>query len=255
MVAKSALSLNDSSSLMWRLQMYGAAAPHALMAELCTQAAPAAERPGPAFRDSHIALAFAVAADDQSLGRMMDGLRAVAEKGDKLAGEVTLPLVRGIRAFIHHDYDEAVRLMAPLFGQDARCGQLARIGGSHAQREVFEDTLMEAYLRAGQFEKAEVLLGHRLRRRESPMDMFWLARAQQEGGKREAAAANVRQAQNAWRGADSGSNEIGAWTNLAERLGEANRPVTVGLGRIRSPPAQTSQTTGQRRRCCRRRPC
>ena len=216
---KSALSVNDSASLMWRLQMYGGAAPGSLMGELCTQAAPAAERPGPAFRDSHAALAFAVAADDQSLTRMMDGLRAIAEKGDKLAGEVTLPLVKGISAFIHQDYGEAVRLMEPLFGQDARYDQLARIGGSHAQREVFEDTLLEAYLRAGQFDKAEGLLGQRLMRRETPRDVFWLARAQEETGKHEAAAANILQAQNAWRDADTGSQELAELTILAEKAG------------------------------------
>ncbi|MCH7712806.1 MAG: tetratricopeptide repeat protein [Chloroflexi bacterium] len=218
-LAKSPLSVNDSASLMWRLQMYGGAAPQSMMEELCTQAAPAAERPGPAFRDSHAALAFAVAADDQSLARMMDGLRAVAEKGDKLAGEVTLPLVQGISAFIHEDYGEAVRLMEPLFGQDARYDQLARIGGSHAQREVFEDTMVEAYLRAGQFDKAEGLLTQRLMRRETPRDSFWLARAQEESGKREAAEASALQAQNAWQDADTGSQEIGALSSLAERVG------------------------------------
>ena len=116
-VAKSPLSLTDSASLMWRLQMYGGAAPAGVMEELCAQAAPAAERPGPAFRDSHAALAFAVAGDDESLGRMMDGLRAGADKGDRLFSEVMLPLVQGISAFVHQDYGEAVRLMEPLFGQ------------------------------------------------------------------------------------------------------------------------------------------
>ena len=218
-VAKSALSLNDSASLMWRLQMYGAAAPPGLMGELSTQAAPAAERMGPAFRDSHAALAFAVAADDQSMARMMDGLKAAADKGDRLAGEVTLPLVQGISAFVHQDYGEAVRLMEPLFGEDARYDQLARIGGSHAQREVFEDTLVEAYLRAGQFDKARALLGQRLRRRESPRDAFWMARAQEADGNREAATASIQRSRAAWPDADPDSQEIASLTNLADRLG------------------------------------
>jgi pentatricopeptide repeat protein len=216
--AKSATSLNDSASLMWRLQMYGSGAPKSLMEELSIQAAPAAERPGPAFRDSHAALAFAFASDDRSLGRMMDGLQAVADKGDALAAEVTLPLVRGITAFMNQDYDAAVRLMEPLFGLEAPYDQLSRIGGSHAQREVFEDTMVEAYLRAGRFEDAETMLGNRLKRRETPRDMFWLARAQQANGKRDAAEASVKQAQNAWQGADSASDEIGALTELANSL-------------------------------------
>ncbi len=218
-VAKSPLSLTDSASLLWRLQMYGAAAPPGLMGELCAQAAPATENPGPAFRDSHAALAFAVAVDDQSMARMMDGLQAAADKGDKLAAEVTLPLVRGIFAFVHQDYNEAVRLMEPLFGQDARLDQLCRVGGSHAQREVFEDTMTEAYLRAGQFEKAEALLGQRLKRRESPRDLFWLARAQEADGNRKAAEASIHQARGGWQDADPGSQEIAELTSLAERVG------------------------------------
>ena len=190
-----------------------------MMKELDTQATPAADNPGSvAFRDSHAALAFAVANDDESLTRMMDGLKAAADKGDKLVGDVTLPLVRGITAFMHQDYDEAVRLMGPLFGNEAPYDQLSRIGGSHAQREVFEDTLTEAYLRAGQFENAEALLENRLKRRETPRDLFWLARAQQATGKSEAAEASVQQVRNAWRNADPESQEIVALSGLAESL-------------------------------------
>jgi uncharacterized protein HemY len=145
-------------------------------------------------------------------------LKAAADKGDKLVGDVTLPLVRGITAFMHQDYDEAVRLMGPLFGNEAPYDQLSRIGGSHAQREVFEDTLTEAYLRAGQFENAEALLENRLKRRETPRDLFWLARAQQATGKSEAAEASVQQVRNAWRNADPESQEIVALSGLAESL-------------------------------------
>jgi pentatricopeptide repeat protein len=218
-VAKSPLSLTDSASLLWRLQMYGDAAPVEVMDELCAQAAPAAEKPGPAFRDSHAALAFAVAGDDRSLGSMMDGLRTAADNGDKLAVEVMLPLVQGISAFVHQDYDKAVRLMEPLFGQEARYDQLCRVGGSHAQREVFEDTLMEAYLRAGQFDKAEGLLNNRLKRRESPRDLFWLARAQEADGDRDAAESSIRRAREGWHDADPSSQETAALTGLAERVG------------------------------------
>ena len=122
---------------MWRLQIYGAAAPPDLMSELSIQAAPAAEQPGPAFRDSHAALAFGVASDEQSMARMMDGLQTAASNGDKLVKEVTLPLVEGIFAFVHQDYGETIRLMEPLFNLNARYDQLARVGGSHAQREEF----------------------------------------------------------------------------------------------------------------------
>jgi hypothetical protein len=43
--------------------------------------------------------------------------------------------------------------------------ELVRVGGSAAQRDVFEDTLLGAYLRAGRTEQAEAALRARVARR------------------------------------------------------------------------------------------
>ena len=51
---------------------------------------------------------------------------------------------------------------------------LPRIGGSHAQREVFEDALIVAYLRSGQSAGAARLLRSRMDRRPSARDAGWL---------------------------------------------------------------------------------
>ena len=200
--AMSPLSLADSASLMWRVQMYGGAAPSAPWEEVRDQAAPAAGAPGPAFRDAHAALAFASAGDEASLDRMVSGLEDVASQGIALAREVTLPLVRGIRAFATEAYDEAVEQIEPAFAQ------LTRIGGSHAQREVFEDTLLEAYLRAERYDRAEELLRTRLKRRSSVRDMYWLGRAQANTGNAEAARASFSEAAEGWRDADPTSEEM-----------------------------------------------
>ena len=53
--------------------------------------------------------------------------------------------------------------------------ELARLGGSHAQREVFEDTYIAACLRAGRHDKAAERLTARLARRPSARDRDWLA--------------------------------------------------------------------------------
>ena len=71
------------------------------------------------------------------------GLEALAGPSRPLVAEVVLPLARGLEAFGQGGYDEAIRWLEPLDGQ------LVRVGGSHAQWEVFEDTLLQAYLRAG----------------------------------------------------------------------------------------------------------
>ena len=169
---RSPLSLADSASLMWRIQVYGGTPPPFLWKDVAEQAAPAAKAPGPGFRDAHAALAFTAAGADASFECMVDGLENVAARGNALAGEITLPLARGIAAFAAGEYDEAVERIEPIFPQ------LTRLGGSHAQREVFEDTLLEAYLRSGRCDRAEELLRARLSRRPSARDSDWLARAQ-----------------------------------------------------------------------------
>jgi hypothetical protein len=179
---------------------------------------PATSRPGPAFRDAHAALAFAVAGDEVAMGCMIDRLQDLADTGDVLASEVTLPLVQGMNAFAQGAYSEAVRCMEPLFTAP-RLDQLARIGGSHAQREVFEDTLIEAYLRAEQFDKAEAMLHTRLQRRDSVRDLFWLGRAQARSGQQEAARASFNRVTQGWQGADPGSSEGMTLTHLAAQIG------------------------------------
>jgi tetratricopeptide (TPR) repeat protein len=207
-------ALNDSAALLWRWYIYSGTRPPVPPEEVRNLAAPAASRPGPAFRDAHAALAFAVAGAEAYMEQMIDRLRGLADQGAPLASEVTLPLVRGIHAFAQGAYGEAVRLMEPLF-DTPRLDQLARIGGSHAQREVFEDTMLEAYLRAGQFDKAEAMLRTRLQRRASVRDLFWLGRAEVSNGQPEAARARLHEVTQQWQDADPGSPELSTLNRLA----------------------------------------
>jgi hypothetical protein len=57
----------------------------------------------------------------------------------------------------------------------AENGEVARGRGmiETAQREIVEDTLLVAYMRAGEVEKARALLDRRLARRPSPRDTRW----------------------------------------------------------------------------------
>ena len=209
-VAKSMSTLNDSASLMWRLQMYGGGPAPKPWEEVLEIAAPAAERPGAAFRDAHAALAFAGGGDHEAMAKITSRLRKSAEEGDSFAREVVLPLVQGIEAFANENYAESVRLMEPVFPQ------LVRVGGSHAQREVFEDTMLEAYIRAEQFEKAEDMLRGRLKQRESVRDNFWMGRVQSAQGQSNQAHSSFNEATKGWEAADSTAPEIVALNNLME---------------------------------------
>jgi hypothetical protein len=53
-------------------------------------------------------------------------------------------------------------------------GRLTRLGGTNAQREVFEDSLIAAHIAAGNRSAAGALLADRLDRRPSPLDRRWL---------------------------------------------------------------------------------
>ncbi len=201
-VRKNAASLADSASLMWRMHLYSRGPSLCPAVEIRDQALPATESAGPAFRDGHAALAFAATDDGECLERLRQRLEALAAQGNPLAQEITLPLVKGITAFAAEAYDNAVAYLEPLMPQ------LARIGGSHAQREVFEDTLLEAYLRARQHEQAESMLQERLDRRSSVRDSFWLARLKADTGAPVSAQSLLQQVAQNWRHADPESPEL-----------------------------------------------
>jgi hypothetical protein len=54
---------------------------------------------------------------------------------------------------------------------------VVRMGGSHAQREIVEDTFIIALIRNGELPRARTMLDCRLHRRPSPRDSRWLAAA------------------------------------------------------------------------------
>ena len=67
------------------------------------------------------------------------------------------------------DDKAAIRILEPLMPE------VVRIGGSHAQRELWEDMLIVACLRAHHTEKARKLIEGRLHRRPSARDRRWLS--------------------------------------------------------------------------------
>jgi hypothetical protein len=168
-----------------------------------------------AFVDANAALALAAGGEEAALGRLTDGLRCLEAQGHPTAGAVVLPLVQDITVFVCEDYEEAIRWLEPIIEH------IARIGGSNAQREVFTDTLLEAYLRAGHYDKAEVSLRQRLTRRPFARDLFWLGRAQVGRGNIESAAISLSEGCLCWENADPEAAE-------QVTLGATQRQVEMG---------------------------
>jgi tetratricopeptide (TPR) repeat protein len=164
------LSMIDGSALLWRFGLYDyqkGPLPWRPLADLAARVT----RPGFIFGDVHAALAYASVGDERALSALIAGLEALHAKGHPIAGTVALPLVRGVAAYAAGDFAGALALM------ESVDGEIHRVGGSHAQWELFEETMVVCQLRLGRLDEAVRLLGRRLARRAAPQDMAWLSRA------------------------------------------------------------------------------
>ncbi len=159
--------VTDGASLLWRMDAYGHAVGEERWRDLASFARLAFARPGHAFTDAHMAMIEAATQDDAGIVRRCDALEDMIAAGVHLAGPVVPALCRAASAFKSGDFAECVTLMSPIVED------VARIGGSGAQREVFEDTLLIALMGCGEVGRAKMLLDHRLHRRPSTRDINW----------------------------------------------------------------------------------
>ncbi len=161
-----ALELLDASALLWRLHLEDEA-----VGDRWRSLADAWGRlltPGYyPFNDMHAAMAFVGAGDfERARGLVMD-LEAVVEKGDRettswfMTSRVGLPVCRSLVAFGEGAYERVLDELWPV-----RC-RLHEFGGSHAQRDAMERTLLEAAVRVPRSDVALALINERLGVRES----------------------------------------------------------------------------------------
>jgi hypothetical protein len=166
--------LVDGTSMLWRCQMHGLVPHGADPADV-----PVAEVVAPLTRDVpftfvglHVALGLATAED-------ADGLRGFAANAAGFtapgSAELLPDVALGLAAYVEGDHAAASER---LLSQER---SFRRYGGSHAQREVFEDTLIQALMKAGRLTEAATRLQARLDRRESPLDAALLARTHGSG--------------------------------------------------------------------------
>jgi tetratricopeptide (TPR) repeat protein len=155
----------DAASLLWRIELAGGARPAEPWADIADYGAQRFPKPGLAFADVHQALV--ASATGRSL--QLDDIEGLRTKDKLAAGPAVIDLVLGLLAFGAGDYASAIPALA------AAQTETVRIGGSHAQRELCEDTLIVAYLRAGQSANARALIDRRLHRRPSRRDAAWRA--------------------------------------------------------------------------------
>jgi tetratricopeptide (TPR) repeat protein len=163
----------DAASLLWRLELAGI--------DVGDRWAPVADQWMAhvddhllAFNDLHCAFAAARSPEPGHAARLRQSLddyeRLGSGENRQVTSEIGRRLVDGMLAFAASDYGRAVEAILPV-RNDA-----ARIGGSHAQRDVINLTLIAAAQRSGQRSLAGALLAERgrsapnLQRRRKTLD-------------------------------------------------------------------------------------
>jgi tetratricopeptide (TPR) repeat protein len=113
-----------------------------------------------AFTEMHYVMALVHEGRLEAAGRLLESLRAFAETPDNFAAaamkEVGNQTCEAILAYGKGDYATAIDLMLPIRAS------YARVGASHAQRDIFAQFLIDAALKDGRLKLARTLLSERV---------------------------------------------------------------------------------------------
>jgi tetratricopeptide (TPR) repeat protein len=168
------LDLVDASALLWRLRLRGVDV-GGRWHEVAQGWLPHAGSGHYAFNDVHAMMAFVSDGQDEAIRAVQAAQqRAMTGAGDNalFTRDVGAPLTQAIRAFAEGDTGRAVELLRPV-------RSIAhRFGGSHAQRDLIDLTLIEAARADGQLALARALAHERVDAKPaSPSAQALLARA------------------------------------------------------------------------------
>jgi len=169
------LDMSNAIALLWRLEEVGADVGDR-WTELADKAEAKIDDHIFAFHDAHYMMALARGDRQAKAAAMLETMEAAARRTDTTEGpvfrEVGLPLSRAVLAYGKGAFGQVVDLLAPVRRA------VYRIGGSHAQRDLFFRLLLSAALKADRYALARSLAAERNARNPNSI---W-------GLKREAAA-------------------------------------------------------------------
>jgi Tfp pilus assembly protein PilF len=163
--------MSDCASLLWRLEAHGHAVPRQLWDDTDAYARRYFPKTSLPFVEMHMALLAAATGNQAALDERCAAIERRLADGKLPAGPVVPRISRALNAFARADYAACVAALEGVLHE------VVRIGGSHAQRELVEDTFIVALIRSGEPKRARAMLDKRLHRRPSPRDARWLAAA------------------------------------------------------------------------------
>jgi Tfp pilus assembly protein PilF len=134
--------VTDAVSFLWRWELAGHTRDAEAWRVIHDFANGAFPRAGVAFSDMHIALAQAVAGNDAGLDSRARQIEELARTRRYPSGPLVPAVSHALTAFERRDFSAAISALEPI------AGELERIGGSRAQLDLVEFTLLQAYASA-----------------------------------------------------------------------------------------------------------
>jgi tetratricopeptide (TPR) repeat protein len=152
------LDITNAVAMLWRLEQAGIDVGRR-WAELAERSAAHVDDHMMVFADVHYAMALAAIDDPAGIERWLQSSRTYAASGgeteSQVMGSVGLGLGEATLAHRRGDWGRVVDLLWPLRPA------IGGIGGSHAQRDLFEQMLIDAAIKDGRFKLARALLSER----------------------------------------------------------------------------------------------
>jgi len=153
------LDIVDAAALLWRLSLYGADVAVPAIA-LAADISDLVDVPAYLFNDWHAVMTFGLAGDHARNARVLAANRRLTGPTNRRAAErAGLRLLEGFAAFAAGEPGTTVDLLI-----DIR-PEAHAVGGSHAQRDVIDLTLIAAAARSGQAGLARALVTERAARK------------------------------------------------------------------------------------------
>lgn len=156
------LDMANAVSLLWRLEQADVSVGDR-WTELAARARSHLDDHALVFVDLHYLMALAAVGDHAAAREFIASCERFAASGEgteaEVMADVGLPLARAVVAHRNGSYGDVVDLLFPLRRR------IRRIGASHAQRDLFEQLLIDSAVRARRVDEAREMLAERLARR------------------------------------------------------------------------------------------
>ncbi len=185
------IEMLDASAMLWRVLLEGAEAGDRFERLADGWSSKTESAPWYVFNDVHAVMAYVGAArfDDaiETIARLRSYATDATGTNGYMATTIGIPVAEALLAFGQGRYTDVAAALGPIRRN------FHRFGGSHAQRDALQRTLLEAAFRAGERDLARALTAERLSTRNAS-NYNWLQRSRalrasgDEAGSADAAA-------------------------------------------------------------------